>query len=108
MYSFDSKPLLCAQANRLAVRKALNDLFLKNPATDPTLRKVLEEMGFAGDKPVLHPEHPAVVGCGVQGKFIFCPADTNSVSSFSDSAVETNAQFTNMLGKQYFRAHSIN
>ena len=103
MYSFDIKPLLCAQANRLAVHKAL-----KGSATDPSLRKVLEEMGFAEDKPVLHPEHPAVVGCGVQGEFIFCPADTNSVSSFSDSAVETNAQFTNMLGKQYFRAHSIN
>ncbi len=108
MYSFDIKPLLFAQANRLAVHKALNVLFLKNPATDPTLRKVLEEMGFAGDKPVLHPEHPAVVGCGEPGEFILCPADTNSGSSFSDSAVETNAQFTNMLGKQYVRAHLIN
>jgi hypothetical protein len=108
VYSFDIKSLLCVQANRLAIHKALNDLFLKNPATDPTLSKVLKEMGFAGDKPVLQPEYPAIVGCGEPGEFILCPADTDSVSSFSDSAVETNAQFTNMLSKQYFRAHSIN
>jgi hypothetical protein len=108
VHSLDIKPLFCAQANRMVVRKAMNELFRNNPTTNPTLRKVLQEMGLPGDKPVLHAEHPAVVGCGVPGEFIFCPADTNSTSSFSDGTVETNVQFTTMLGKQYFRSHSIN
>jgi len=92
----------------MAVRRGLNELFLGNPTTNPALRKVHQAMGLPGDKPVLHAEHPAVVGCGVPGEFIFCPADTNSTSIFSDGTVETNAQFTSMLGKQYFRSHSIN
>ncbi len=102
MHSLDIKPLLFAQANRAVLRKVLNDLLLNNPATNPTLCKMLKEMGLAGDKPVLHPEHPVLVGCGVAGEFILSPADTTSACSLSDSAVETNAQFLNMLGKLLF------
>ena len=92
----------------MVVRKAMNELFTNNPTTNPTLRKVLQDMGLPGNKPALHPEHPVVVGCGVAGKFILCPEDTTSASSLSDSAVETNAQFINMLGKLFFRSHLIN
>jgi hypothetical protein len=104
----DIKPLLFAQSKRAVVRRVLNDLLLNNPATNPTLCKILKEMGLSGYKPFLHPEHPEVVGCGVEGEFILCPADMTFSSSLSDSAVETNAQFINMLGKLFFRTHLIN
>jgi hypothetical protein len=107
VHSLDIKPLLFAQSNKAVVRRILNDLLLNNPATNPTLCKILEEMGLSGDKPVLHPEHPVVVGCGVAGEFILCPVDTTSASSLSDSAVETNAQFIDMLGKLYFLTRLI-
>jgi hypothetical protein len=81
---------------------------LNNPATNPTLCKILKEMGLSGNKPVLHPELPVVVGCGAAGEFILCPADTTSASSLSDSTIEANAQFINMLGKLFFRTHLIN
>ena len=100
-------PRLCAQSNRMAVRRAVNDLFLGNPTTNPALRKVLQAMGLPGDKPVLHAEHPVVINCGVPGDFILCPADTHRGSSLANSSVATNAQFANMLGKQCFRNHSI-
>ena len=92
----------------MAVRRGLNDLFLGDPATNPALNKVHVAMGLPGTKPVLHAEHPAVVNCGESGEFIFCPADTHRASSFTNSAVPTNAQFATMLGKQSFRTHSIN
>ena len=89
-------------------RRGLNDLFLGDPTTNPVLKKVHEAMGLLGNKPVLHAEHPAVMNCGEPGGFIFCPPDTHKASSLANSAVDTNAQFATMLGKQSFRTHSIN
>ena len=92
----------------MVCRRGLNDLFLGDPKTKPALKKVHEAMGLPGNKPVLHAEHPAVMNCGEQEAFIFCPPDTHTASSLANSAVATNAQFATMLGKQSFRTHSIN
>lgn len=100
-------PRLCAQSNRMAVRRGLNELFLGNPTTNPALRKVHQAMGLPGDKPVLHAEHPVVMNCGVPGEFILCPPDTHRASSLANSSIATNAQFATMLGKQSFLNHSI-
>ena len=91
----------------MVCRRGLNDLFMGNPTTNPALCKVYQAMGLPGDKPVLHAEHPAVMHCGERGEFIFCPPDTHRASSLANSAVDTNAQFATMLGKQSFRTHSI-
>ena len=89
------------QTDRAAARDAVNTLFLGNPTTNPALCKVHQAMGLPGTKPILHAEHPVVVGCGVTGEFVLCPPDTHTTSSVIDTAVETNAQFIKVLGKHF-------
>ncbi len=54
-------------------------MLLGNPATDPSLREVLQAMELPGDKPSLLPEHPTIVGCSVLGEFVLCPVSTARV-----------------------------
>ncbi len=51
---------------------------------------------------------PAAVDAGGGGGGGAGPAGGGPVSSLFDGAVETNAQFFNMLGKLYFCTHLIN
>lgn len=80
------------------MRVAVNLLFTGDPATTTGLAKVLEAVGLPDDKPVLHPQHPVVVG--TEGPFVLCPADTNTTSSLTTTSV-VNTQFVNMLGKSF-------
>ncbi len=56
------------------MRTALNLLLTGDPTTTIGLDKVLKAVGLPDDKPVLHREHPVVVGS--EGPFVLlCPAD---------------------------------
>ena len=98
-----------SQANRREVRKAVNLLFTENPSKDPALAKVLKSMGLDGTKPILHPEHPVILGSytdGVRSTTALCPPDTKTISHVADRSKPVNVMFTNMLGN-FFHTHLI-
>jgi hypothetical protein len=85
------------QANRRAFRNALNTLFTQDPAKDPALVKVLQAVGLDGTKPILHREHPVVVG--MERILPLCPPTTSVKSVLHDTSKQVNAEFSSMLGK---------
>ena len=90
------------QMNRRAVRIALNALFTEDPTKDPILAKVLQSMGLDGTKPILHREHPVVVG--TEEIRPLCPPDTATNGLLHDKQNPVIVQFTDMLGK-FFPIH---
>jgi hypothetical protein len=90
------------QMNRRMVRLALNALFTGDPRKDPALAKVLQSVGLDGKKPILHREHPVVVG--TEEIRPLCPPDTASKSLLRVGET-TCDQFMNMLGKFLLSIH---
>ena len=90
------------QANRRAFSNALNTLFTQDPAKDPALVKVLQAVGLDGTKPILHREHPVVVG--TEEIRPLCPPDTASKSLLRVGETKCD-QFMNMLGKFLLSIH---
>ena len=88
------------QANRRAFRNALNTLFTQDPAKDPALAKVLQAVGLDGTKPILHREHPVVVG--TEQALPLCPPTTTVRSVLHDTSKQVNTEFSSMLGKFVF------
>ena len=72
------------------------------PAAVPGLEKVLQAMGLSGKKPVLHAEHPVVVGLSEE-QLLLCPPDTHRKSSVLQKESDVNTNFANMLGKSSFQ-----
>ena len=70
------------QMNRRVVRLALNGLFTRDLAKDPALAKVLQSVGLDGTKPILHRDHPVVVG--TEHILPLCPPDTSMKSILDD------------------------
>ncbi len=89
-----------SQMNRRMVCLALNVLFTGDPAKDPALAKVHQAVGLEGTKPILHYDHPVVVG--TEELLQLCPPDTNTKSIVDHHSKPVNAQFTSMLGKFLF------
>jgi hypothetical protein len=91
--------------NRRVVRLALEALFTADPEKDPALAKVLQSVGLDGKKPILHGDHPVVVG--KEDRLPLCPPDTTSKSIVQDGQIPVNAQFINMLGKFFFYTYFV-
>ena len=82
------------------MRNAVNQMLTGDPSTTIGLAKVLQAVGLPGVNPVLHPEHPVVVGS--EGPFVLCPVDTTTTSSVATTSV-VNTQFIHMLGKSFLQ-----
>ena len=97
------RPKVPKPPNRTALaanRNALNTLFLEDQAKDPALAKVLQSVGLDGTKPILHSEHPVVVG--MEWGLPLCPPTTSVRSVLHDISKQVNAEFSSMLGKFVF------
>ncbi len=68
--------------NRRVVRLALDGLFTGDPEKDSALAKVLQSMGLDVKRPILHSNHPVVVGA--EEIRPLCPPDTATKSLLHD------------------------
>ncbi len=73
--------------NKQLVSLALNALFTDE---DPALAKVLQSVGLDGKRPILHRDHPVVVG--KEDILPLCTPNAASKRILQDRSIQVNAQ----------------